>query len=113
MNHTYRLLWSHARRAWVVVGETAHSQSKNTTRGVVLAAASLAVTVMLASPLKQAPVAGKSLLAKGLSTTVQIPLPSTKVATTYLLTGKVLTSVPIKWLTLFSPAPQQQLLTAF
>ncbi|HCH25429.1 MAG TPA: hypothetical protein DE179_14155 [Oceanospirillaceae bacterium] len=39
MNHTYRLLWSHARNAWVVVGETARSQSKNTTRALLVAGA--------------------------------------------------------------------------
>ena len=65
MNHTYRLLWSHARRAWVVVGETARSQSKNTTRAVVLAAASLAVTAMLASPTQAGPSGGQVTTGQG------------------------------------------------
>jgi large exoprotein involved in heme utilization and adhesion len=65
MNHTYRLLWSHARRAWVVVGETARSQSKNTTRGIVIAATSLTVTAMLATPTQAGPSGGQVTAGQG------------------------------------------------
>ena len=59
MNHTYRLLWNNARRAWIVVGETARSQSKNTSRGLVRAAASLVVTSVLATSVQAGPSGGQ------------------------------------------------------
>ena len=50
MNHTYRLLWNHARNAWIVVGETARSQSKNTSRALVAATAILSALTVQAGP---------------------------------------------------------------
>lgn len=50
MNHVYKLLWSHARAAWVVVGETARSKSKTTTKSLLISLGLALPAATLAGP---------------------------------------------------------------
>jgi len=68
-NRIYRLVWSHASRAWVAVAENSRGQGKRSNRRLVAAALSLSVPVALAGRTGGQVVAGSGSISHSADTT--------------------------------------------